>query len=269
MNSKPKIMGVLNVTPDSFYDGGRYNKPLPLKSRIKKLLKEGADIIDIGGESTRPNAKGISIKTELARILPAVKQIRLLSKNIPISIDTSKPQVAFKCLECGANMINDITGLKNPAMMHVAKKYNCPVIIMHMRGTPKTMQSMTDYKDILKEIYLFFDRKIRDCLRAGISRRNIIIDPGIGFSKTAKQNLFLIKNLNYFKKLKVKILIGTSRKSFIGVVLNQKNPKDRLLGSLSSAVFCYLKGADILRVHDVKQTAQVIKMAHSIETVKL
>jgi dihydropteroate synthase len=270
MSEKPKIMGILNVTPDSFYDGGRYIAQKKLTTRIKRLIKQRADIIDVGGQSTRPNSTGVTAQTETKRVIPAIKQIRSLNKKVCISIDTSRPKVAVAALEAGANIINDITGLKNPAMVKTVKKYNCRyVIIMHMRATPKTMQKFTRYKDILAEIYAFFDRKIKELEKSKIAKSKIIIDPGIGFAKTFEQNLFLIKNLSFFKKLGCKVLLGASRKSFIGVTLNQKNPKDRLLGSLASAMYGYLKGADILRVHDVKETKEMVDMAYALQNAKL
>lgn len=269
MTKKPGIMGILNITPDSFYDGGRYFSPKKITEQIKKLIKQKADIIDVGGQSTRPGSGGVDAKTELERVIPVIKQIRKLDKKIPISIDTQRPRIANLALKTGANIINDISGLKNPAMIRVAKKYDCPVIIMHMRKTPRTMQKSTHYENILKEIFDFFDKKIKQCLKAGISKDKIIIDPGIGFSKTARQNLFLIKNLPFFEKLRCRVLLGASRKSFIGFVLNQKNPKYRLSGSLTVAAYSYLKGADILRVHDVRETRQTLDMIYALQNVKL
>jgi dihydropteroate synthase len=262
-SQKYKIMGILNVTPDSFFDGGKYDKSDVMSERIRQIIAEGADIIDIGGESTRPDAETIDATTEIERITPAIQAVRKISKDILISIDTSKPEVAEKALKLGANIVNDITGLRDRDMMKVVKRFNVPIIIMHMRGTPKDMQKQTDYKDILKEIADFFSEKIDMCIANGISAENIVVDPGIGFAKTREQCLYLLKHLDYFKRSDVPLLVGTSRKSFIGKTLDRE-VEDRLYASLATIVYAYVKGATIFRVHDVKPSKDVLEITNAI-----
>ncbi|MBT6715673.1 MAG: dihydropteroate synthase [Elusimicrobiaceae bacterium] len=255
-----KVMGILNITPDSFYDGGQYNTTKTALKQATKMIKDGADIIDIGAESSRPNAKAVSENIEQQKIIPVIKAVRKKFPKILISVDTYKPETAKKALEAGADIVNDITGLKNAKMMQLIKDTNASVIIMHMRGTPETMQQMTDYKNVTKEIFAFFKNKISDCKKLGIDTDKIIIDPGIGFAKTKEKNFELLKNLKTFEKLKKTILIGTSRKSFLG-----STPEKRLYGSLASVCHSYLRGARIFRVHDVKETKEVLEIMEKIE----
>ncbi len=255
-----KIMGILNITPDSFYDGGQYNTTATALEQASKMIENGADIIDVGAESSRPNAKPVSEQEEIQKIVPLIKAIREKYPDILISVDTYKYETARLCLESGADIVNDITGLKDEKMMMFAKNTGVPIIMMHMRGTPETMQQMTDYKNVTKEIYEFFENKIKECKKFGIDTGKIIVDPGIGFAKTKEQNFEILKNLKMLKKLDCPILIGTSRKSFLG-----STPENRLYGSLASVCHSYLQGAKIFRVHDVKETKEALQIMEKIE----
>jgi len=257
---KTLIMGVLNITPDSFADGGRFNDLETAVAHGKKMASDGADLIDIGGESTRPGSTPISEKEEIARILPVVK--RLLDEvSIPLSIDTYKPQVAAACLKAGAHLINDITGMTSPEMRKLIAQYEVPVVIMHMKGSPKTMQQNPFYRDVLEEISSFFYHQIATVHNEEIQQ--IIIDPGIGFGKTIEHNLKILKYLEVFKVHGCPILVGPSRKSFIGEITDL-SVKERLDGTLAAVTAAVLNGANILRVHDVKECKQAVQVADAI-----
>lgn len=263
LRKRTLIMGVLNRTPDSFSDGGKFFSEKKALFHIKQMLKDGADIIDIGGESARPGADEISIEEEIKRVIPIVKKISG-GINAPISVDTRHAEVAEAALKAGASIINDISGLKNdPDMANIISRYKRSVVLMHMRGIPKTMQKNTKYKSLIKDIIRDLRDSIKIAKRAGIKDDKIIIDPGIGFAKTAEQNLEIIKNLREFEILKKPILIGTSRKSFIGKILD-KLPSDRIFGTVASSVASVLNGADIVRVHDVKEVCDAIKITDAI-----
>ena len=271
LKQKTLIMGILNVTPDSFSDGGRFNSTDLAVKHAKKMVEEGADIIDIGGESTRPGAKKISQKIELKRILPVVKK---LSKkiDIPISVDTYKSEVARKCLEAGVSMINDITALRgDEKLASIVNKYKVPICLMHMMGTPKDMQKNPTYSNVIKEIKDFLKNRSAYAIKKGISKDKIIIDPGIGFGKRTgnkiEDNCTIIENISEFKKLGYPVLIGASRKTFIGNISgkNKLDTYDRLEGSLAAACISAYKGADIVRVHDVKETRRALDVIECIK----
>ena len=260
---KIKIMGIVNVTPDSFYDGGKYKETESAVRQGLKLAEEGADIVDIGGESSRPGAMPVSVKEELKRVIPVIKD---LSKEIeiPISIDTYKSEVAEEALKNGAGMINDISALRmDENMVKVAREYDIPLILMHMQGTPRTMQKNLHYKDVIAEIYQFLNNRIEFAEENGIKPNKIIIDPGIGFGKTTKHNLLIVKNLKKFKSLKKPLLIGPSRKRFIGEVLDLPL-EERLEGTLGAVAVALLNGAEIVRVHNVKETKRVVEIVEAI-----
>lgn len=262
--SRTYIMGILNVTPDSFSDGGDFNQLEPAVQQALLMAENGADIIDIGGQSTRPGAAQISLQAELARVIPVIKAIRQQSQ-ITISIDTTVAEVAQEAIAAGANIINDISGATfDPQMLAVAAQLQVPIILMHIRGTPQTMQSLTDYQDLVAEITNFLEQQVQKAIAAGVQPNNIILDPGIGFAKDAKQNIQLIQQLTEFKKLNHPILIGVSRKSFIGKIINQDNPKDRVWGTAAANTSAIAMGADILRVHDVPQMYDVARVADAI-----
>ena len=253
--SKPLIMGILNVTPDSFSDGGKFNSVENAISHAKQMLEEGADIIDVGGESTRPGSDPVSLEEELARVIPVIDE--LLKLDTTISIDTTKPEVAEECLKRGVHILNDVTGLRDPKMLEVAAKYDVPVIIMHMLGEPKTMQNDIHYDDVVVEIKCYLQIQATKAKQAGIS--HIILDPGIGFGKTVEHNYEIIRRLAEFTELGYPVLVGPSRKSFLGGDI-----KDRLPGTIAAVTACILNGAKIVRVHDVKECAQAIKIAQKL-----
>ncbi|MDE5090854.1 MAG: dihydropteroate synthase [Trichodesmium sp. St18_bin3_1_1] len=262
------IMGILNVTPDSFSDGGDFNTPETALIQAKKMVKAGADLIDIGGQSTRPGSEIVSIDEELNRVLAIIKLLRSnknIGAEIIISVDTTRAIVAEKSVEAGANLINDISaGTYDDEMFSVVAGLKVPIILMHIRGTPKTMQKLTDYQDLIGEIYQFLESRIKIAFKAGIEREKIIIDPGIGFAKNYEQNLEIIRNLSRFKSLNCPILVGLSRKSFIGQILNQPNAKQRVWGTAAGCVAAIAQYVDILRVHDVKEMSEVCRVADII-----
>ncbi len=255
------IMGILNLTPDSFYDGGRYlQKEKAIKQAIN-MVNAGADIIDIGGESTRPGAKRISAKEEINRVIPVLKAIRNKIK-IPISVDTYKSETAEAALSEGADIINDISGLRfDKNMAKIIAKHNAGVVIMHIKGTPKTMQINPVYNDLITEIKDYIEKSIKIALENGIDFNKIIIDPGIGFGKRIEDNYIIINKIKEFKIFKRPILIGLSRKSLIGKILNQP-PEERLYGTLILNGISILNGANIIRVHDVMEHKKLIKLLH-------
>jgi len=262
-NKSYYIMGILNVTPDSFSDGGKF---LDIKSALnhtKEMISEGADIIDIGGESTRPGAESISEEEELNRIIPVIKGLRKANNDIIISIDTYKNRIAKEALENGADLINDISGLRfDPLMIKVARDSKVPVIIMHIKGTPRDMQKNPHYDDLIRELLEYFDKRINTLNKAGIEK--IIIDPGIGFGKNPEDNLKIIKHLEEFTIFNLPILIGVSRKSFIGHITGE--PVDeRLTGTLAANAIALENSANILRVHDVKPHKDLIKIFEAIK----
>jgi dihydropteroate synthase len=264
---KTYIMGILNVTPDSFSDGGLYFDEAHAIKRAHEMVEEGADIIDVGGQSTRPGSEPVSVEEELRRTIPVIKA---LSKEIkvPISIDTYRAQVAKEALDAGASIVNDISGLRFDAEMPaVVSKYNVPVIIMHIKGTPRDMQINPTYEALIPEIMDYLREGIRLAEDAGIDK--IIIDPGIGFGKTFDHNLEIIKNLHEFTLLGKPVLIGPSRKAFIGKILGDVPPSERLEGTAAVIAVSILNGANIIRVHDVKEMAKVAKVADAIKREKV
>jgi dihydropteroate synthase len=258
------IMGVLNVTPDSFYDKGKFfNKDEAVKHAVD-MVREGAGIIDIGGESTRPGAEVVPVAKELDRIIPV---IRAISKKtlVPISIDTRKAVVAEEALKCGASIVNDISALRfDPEMASVIAGYGATCVLMHMKGSPKDMQDAPVYGNVIKEIISFFKEAIRKAKRSGIADDKIIIDPGIGFGKTLEHNIEILRRLDEFKALGYPICVGTSRKSFIGKILSSDDPEDRLAGTLATCAIAIIKGAKVLRVHDVNEAVQVAAVTDRI-----
>lgn len=257
----PKIMGILNVTPDSFSDGGTFFTIDAAIAHAKQMVRDGADIIDVGGESTRPGSQPISLEEELRRVIPVVEEL-IQKIHVPISVDTRKPEVAEKCLRMGAHMLNDITGLRDERMRKIAVKYDVPVVIMHMQGTPATMQIDPRYNHVVADIVLYLAWQAADAKREGVQQ--IIIDPGIGFGKSIEHNLLILQNLSRFKGI-YPILVGPSRKGFIGAITD-RSVEDRLSGTLAGVTACVLNGADIIRVHDVKECKDAILVANAIKT---
>ncbi|MEM7578855.1 MAG: dihydropteroate synthase [Cyanobacteria bacterium P01_A01_bin.80] len=258
------LMGVLNVTPDSFSDGGEFNQPASALNQAVALTEKGADIIDVGGQSTRPGAEQISVEEELERVLSVIEVIRP-KIDIPISVDTTRATVAKAAIDAGADIVNDISGgTFDSLMFSTVASLNVPIILMHIRGTPQTMQQMTDYQDVVAEIFNFLSQQITAAITAGIEREKIIIDPGIGFAKNLEQNVEIFRRLKELKKLNCPILVGPSRKSFIGRILNQPDPKARVWGTAAACCAAIFNGADILRIHDVEQMHDVSMVADAL-----
>lgn len=258
------IMGILNVTPDSFSDGGMYFAHTKAIERGIEMEREGADIIDIGGESTRPGATPVPVEEELKRVIPVIKELAG-AVNIPISIDTYKSEVAKRAIEAGASIVNDVSALRfDPSMVRVLKEYNVKIVLMHMLGTPATMQTNIGYKDVIEDVYEFLKERIEFAEAMGIKKDRIIIDPGIGFGKKLIHNLLLIKHIDKFKELGCPVLIGPSRKSFIGEILHLPVP-ERLEGTAGAVAFAIMKGVNIVRVHDVRPIKHMIQVMEAIK----
>jgi len=256
-------MGILNVTPDSFSDGGKFLSPEKAVERALQMIEEGADIIDIGGESSRPGSEPVPAEEELRRIIPVIKKLRPQTDRL-LSVDTTKSVVAEAALEEGVDLINDISaGRFDSEIFNLANKYQVPLILMHMKGRPKTMQVNPFYKDTLGEIDRFLDERVAMAHQAGLSSHQIIIDPGIGFGKRFKDNLLLLNHLDYFQKFHLPLLVGVSRKSFIGEIISQP-PENRLAGTIGACLIAVLRGAYILRVHDVQAVREAVQVAEEI-----
>ncbi|MDI6809258.1 MAG: dihydropteroate synthase [Candidatus Eisenbacteria bacterium] len=256
------VMGILNVTPDSFSDGGKFISFKDALNHAEKMHKDGADIIDVGGESTRPGAEPVSLDEEERRVLPVVKELE--KSGIPVSVDTYKYSIAEKALDCGAHMVNDITGLRtSPEIARLAKEHSVPLVIMHMKGTPRTMQENPTYGNLIGEVSDFFKERIGIASSFGLGSESIVLDPGIGFGKTVEHNLELIANLRRFKLFGMPLLVGVSRKSFIGKILDL-TVDERLEGSIASAAIAVQQGANIVRVHDVKENVRALRIVNAI-----
>jgi len=259
-----KLMGVVNVTPDSFSDGGRFHRPERAIDCAIRLAIEGADIIDIGGESSRPGAQPVPLEVELERAIPVIASLadKVASK---ISIDTYKSDVAREALSAGATMVNDITAMTaDPKMPEVVADTGAEVVLMHMLGTPQTMQKEPHYDDVVGEVCDFLSKRAEEAVKMGIPEDKIYIDPGIGFGKTLEHNLQLLANIRKIKALGFPVVVGTSRKSFIEGILGKRPPAERLVGSLASFIWCVLEGADVLRVHDIRPTYEALAVVEAI-----
>ncbi len=259
--SCPNIMGILNMTPDSFSDGGKYNIGTKSSKHISKMIRDGASIIDIGGESTRPGSKTINHKIEWARLKNILKKFKKNYKKIPLSIDTRKSEIMLKSIKCGADLINDVSGFNfDKEALDKIKKYKIAKVLHHMQGTPNTMQLNPKYENVLLDIYDFFEKNIKNKLKD----KRIILDPGIGFGKTLKHNLTLISNISLFHSLGFPILVGTSRKRFINQIAGLYDSQERIGGTLSSVLFLLSQGVQIFRVHNVKEVKQGILVFEKI-----
>ena len=260
--SSPQVMGILNVTPDSFSDGGKFAHFDHALEQVERMIAAGATIIDIGGESTRPGAKDVSENDELERVIPVLKAIKQ-KFDVVVSIDTSKASVMKAAIESGADIINDVRALQNEGCLAVLANSDVPICLMHMQGLPRTMQNEPAYSNVVDDIILFFEQRIKACIDAGIAKERLILDPGFGFGKTLAQNFHLLANLSAFEKLNCPILAGISRKSMIGNLLN-RDVEQRLAGSLSTAIVAVQQGAKIIRVHDVEETVDAIKILKAV-----
>ena len=261
--SRPVVMGILNVTPDSFSDGGQDADAAAAAVRGRIMVREGAAILDVGGESTRPGAAPVDAEDEIARVVPVIEALRR-TVEVPISIDTSKPEVMAAAVTAGASMINDVNVLRAPGALEVAAGLGVPVCLMHMQGEPRTMQAAPVYEDVVSDVSQFLVERVAACENAGIPRSNLVIDPGFGFGKTVAHNLSLMKHLRRFCEAGLPLLVGVSRKSMIGTLLDR--PVDeRLAGSLSLACLAAAAGANILRVHDVRPTVDALAMMAAVD----
>jgi len=254
--SRPAVMGVLNVTPDSFSDGGRYLHLTDALRRAEAMVEEGAALIDVGGESTRPGAAPVSVQEELDRVLPVVERLAR-ELPVPISVDTSRPEIIREAARAGAGLINDVRALRLPGALEAAAASGLPICLMHLRGEPATMQHEPVYADVVAEVHTFLAERIRVCESAGIPRERILVDPGFGFGKTLDHNLILLRHLDRFTDLAAGVLVGVSRKSMIGALLNAP-VGERLSGGLAAAVIAFWQGANIIRAHDVRETVQAL-----------
>ncbi|MGB2146102.1 dihydropteroate synthase [Vibrio toranzoniae] len=255
---RPHVMGILNVTPDSFSDGGKFNSLDNALLQAERMIQAGVSIIDIGGESTRPGAPDVSLEEELSRVIPTIKAIRA-KFDVWISIDTSKPEVMREAVEAGADLINDVRALQEPGALEAAADANVPVCLMHMKGQPRTMQSTPNYDDVLKDVEDFLTERVESCEAVGISKEQLILDPGFGFGKTIEHNYHLLAHLEKFHSLGLPILAGMSRKSMIYKLLD-KVPADCMVASVTCATIAAMKGAQIIRVHDVEDTLEAMKI---------
>jgi dihydropteroate synthase len=260
-------MGIVNVTPDSFSDGGQYHTLETAVNHAEQLVRGGADILDIGGESTRPGAEAVDLDQELQRVIPVIAALRRNPEtaHIPISIDTTKAIVAAEAIASGADVVNDISGATfDPQMLATVARLGVPIVLMHSRGTPQTMQTLTDYQDVVAEICQFLKAQSLEAIASGIAPEHIIIDPGLGFAKNYAQNIEIMQHLDLFKQLGFPLLVGPSRKSFIGHILQQQDPKERIWGTAAASCFAIAGGTDILRIHDLPAMYQVSLVADAL-----
>lgn len=264
--SVPRVMGILNVTPDSFSDGGRYLDPAVAVARARQMVAEGAAIIDVGGESTRPGAAAVAAEEEIARVVPVIQALTA-ELSVPVSVDTSKPEVMRAAMAAGAGLINDVCALRQPGALQAAAELRVPVCLMHMQGEPRTMQQAPHYADVVAEVSAFLQERVAACVAAGIARERILLDPGFGFGKGLDHNLSLLKHLPALHALGLPLLVGMSRKRMIGAVLDAPL-EDRLYGSVAVATLGAWLGAAIVRVHDVKATADALRMVAAVQAAE-
>ena len=261
--SQPHVMGILNVTPDSFSDGGRHNHKEDAVARALEMIAEGATVIDIGGESTRPGAAVVEVEEEIRRVVPVVEE--LAKHKVILSIDTSQPEVIRAAVEAGAHIWNDVRALTRPNALQTAAELNIPVIIMHMRGEPTTMNNLDQYEDVTKDVIHELSQRVQDALDVGVKAENIMIDPGFGFAKNAQQNLKLLQEFYKLTEMGYPILSALSRKRFIGTVLDGAAPQERAIGSATAHLLSIQQGACMVRAHDVKATADAIKVWQAMQ----
>lgn len=262
-NKQPLVMGILNTTPDSFSDGGQFACVDNALSHAIGMVEEGVDIVDVGGESTRPGARAVSAKDEIQRVVPVIQAIREQS-DVCISIDTSKPDVMAAAVEAGASLVNDVNGLRAKGAVQVCAELDVSVCVMHMQGEPRSMQHRPTYVDVVEEVRFFLQQRIEDCMDAGIGQEKIMIDPGFGFGKTRQHNMQLLHRLDEFTALGMPVLLGLSRKSVLGAILDAP-VEQRLHGSIAAAVLGWTKGAQIFRVHDIKPTVDALKVCMAMQ----
>jgi dihydropteroate synthase len=258
------VMGIVNVTPDSFTDGGMYLTTDDAVRHGARLVDEGADVLDIGGESTRPGAEAVDADEELRRVIPVIEGLTEMQQTTPISIDTRKPEVARAALEAGARIVNDVTAGRDGAMLETVADTDAGIVLMHMLGEPQTMQDDPRYEDVVAEVHEFLRERIEAAVFAGISEERVCVDPGIGFGKNVEHNLALLRSVSALRLLGAAVMVGASRKRFIGVLTGAEDPTERLEGSLAAAVLAASLGADVVRVHDVAPTVRALRVADAI-----
>ncbi|MEX2499032.1 MAG: dihydropteroate synthase [Wenzhouxiangellaceae bacterium] len=256
-------MGIINVTPDSFSDGGRFDRVETALVHARRLASEGADILDIGGESTRPGADPVDAEAEIKRVVPVIQAIRA-ELDVPLSIDTMKAEVMRAAVSAGAGMINDVNGLRDPQALVAAVEAGVPTCIMHMQGEPRTMQHKPEYQDVVEDLLLFFRERVDTCLAAGMRPNNLVLDPGFGFGKSLEHNLDLLDRFGRFREFGLPLLAGLSRKSMLGKITGRESAAERVAASVAAAVVAAERGANILRVHDVAATVDAVKVIHAL-----
>ena len=264
--SHPHVMGILNVTPDSFSDGGKHNQLIDAVKHVNAMINAGATIVDVGGESTRPGASEVSVDEELSRVIPVVEAVAQRFE-VWVSVDTSKPEVIRESARAGAHIINDIRSLSEPGALEAAAQTGLPVCLMHMQGEPRTMQNAPHYDDVFESVNRYFVEQIARCEAAGIAKENLLLDPGFGFGKNLHHNYQLLARLSEFHHFELPLLVGMSRKSMVGQLLNV-GPTERLSGSLACAVIAAMQGANIIRVHDVKETVEAMRVVEATLSAK-
>jgi dihydropteroate synthase len=261
---RPRVVGILNVTPDSFSDGGQFASVDAAVAHGLRLAEEGADMLDVGGESTRPGAADVAVEDELARVIPVIEQL-VARTTLPIAIDTSKPEVMRAAVAAGAGMINDVYALRREGAMDAAAQLRVPICLMHMQGEPRSMQDEPHYADVVGEVHRFLMDRLFSCEMAGIDRRNVMVDPGFGFGKTLEHNLALLRKLERFADLGSGVYAGLSRKSMIGTLTGRKDPAERAAGSAAAALIAVQRGARMVRVHDVAPTVDALKVWYAVQ----
>jgi dihydropteroate synthase len=262
---RPRVVGIVNVTPDSFSDGGQFSDLESAVAHGLRLAEEGADMLDIGGESTRPGADDVSVEDELQRVIPVIEQL-VARTSLPIAVDTSKPEVMRAAVAAGAGMINDVYGLRREGALDAAADLRVPICLMHMQGEPRSMQEAPHYDDVVGEVHRFLTDRLFACELAGIDRRKVMVDPGFGFGKDLEHNLALLRKLERFSDLGSGVYVGLSRKSMIGAITGHKNPTDRAAGSVAAALIAVQRGARMVRVHDVAATVDALKVWHAVQS---
>ena len=261
---RPRVVGILNVTPDSFSDGGQFASVEAAVAHGLRLAEEGADMLDVGGESTRPGAADVAVEDELKRVIPVIEQL-VARTSLPIAIDTSKPEVMRAAVAAGAGMINDVYALRRDGAMDAAAQLRVPICLMHMQGEPRSMQDEPHYEDVVGEVHRFLMDRLFSCEMAGIDRRNVLVDPGFGFGKTLEHNLALLRKLERFADLGSGVYAGLSRKAMIGTLTGREQPAERAAGSVAAALIAVQRGARMVRVHDVAPTVDALKVWHAVQ----
>jgi dihydropteroate synthase len=264
LGKRTLVMGIVNVTPDSFSDGGLFDDAAGAVAHGARLADEGADIVDIGGESTRPGAEPVPVTEERRRVLPVIEGLRAARPDVPISIDTRHAAVAIDALSVGASIVNDVSGGADDEMLPVVAKAGAGLVLMHMRGEPGTMQDAPLYEDVVAEVHEYLRERVEAAIFAGVHADRLCVDPGIGFGKNVQHNLQLLRSIDRFVDLDAAVMVGASRKRFIGALTAADEPRDRLEGSLAAAILAAANGADIVRVHDVAETVRALRVAHAI-----